>query len=134
LPADRQTGALVRLKVKLSASPSCGARFVDRISLDVAPFVAALEHATGRNAAVFGKPAEAFFHAGAERLALPPDQVLMIGDDVQTDVGGAQAAVLKAALVKTGKFRPADLDGAVKPFAVLDSVASLPAKWETMEL
>jgi hypothetical protein len=36
--------------------------------------------------------------------------------------------------MKTGKFRPADLDGAVKPFVVPDSVASLPAKWETMEL
>jgi phospholysine phosphohistidine inorganic pyrophosphate phosphatase len=104
----------------------------DGISLDVAPFVAALEHATGRKAVVFGKPAEAFFHACVERLALPPEQVLMIGDDIQTDVGGAQEAGLKGALVKTGKFRPTDLEGLIKPFVVLDSVADLPAAWETM--
>ena len=36
--------------------------------MDVAPFVAALENASGRQALVFGKPALAFFHAAAERL------------------------------------------------------------------
>jgi ribonucleotide monophosphatase NagD (HAD superfamily) len=56
----------------------------------------------------------------------------MIGDDIQTDIGGAQAAGLKGALVQTGKFRAADLEGAVKPDAVLPSVASLPRWWETV--
>jgi HAD superfamily hydrolase (TIGR01458 family) len=99
------------------------------ISLDVGPFVAALEHAIGRKALVFGKPAAAFFCAGAEKLALAPAQVLMIGDDIQTDIGGAQAAGLKGALVKTGKFRPADLDGSITPYVVLDSIANLPSWW-----
>jgi phospholysine phosphohistidine inorganic pyrophosphate phosphatase len=104
----------------------------DGISLDVAPFVVALEHAAGRKAVVFGKPSEVFFRAGTARLALPAEQVLMIGDDVEVDIGGAQAAGLKGALVRTGKFRPSDLDGPVKPFAVLDSVANLPRWWETI--
>ncbi len=101
----------------------------DGLSLDVAPFVAALEHATGREALVFGKPAARFFLAGAERLGLEGGEVLMIGDDIDADVGGAQAAGLKGALVKTGKFRPADLEGAVRPDAVFESVAELPAWW-----
>lgn len=101
----------------------------DGLSLDVAPFVAALEHATGRRALVFGKPAARFFLAGAERLGLEGGEVLMIGDDIDADVGGAQAAGLKGALVKTGKFRPADLEGAVRPDAVFDSIADLPAWW-----
>jgi phospholysine phosphohistidine inorganic pyrophosphate phosphatase len=105
----------------------------DGISLDVAPFVAALEHATRRKALVFGKPSEAFFRAGADRLTLPAEQVLMIGDDLEVDIGGAQAAGLKGALVRTGKFRPSDLDATVKPFAVLDSVANLPGWWETSQ-
>ncbi len=50
------------------------------ISFDVAPFVAALECATGRKALVFGKPAAKFFQSAVERLSLAPDQVLMIGD------------------------------------------------------
>jgi len=99
------------------------------LSLDVAPFVAALEHATGREPIVLGKPSEEFFHAAASQLALPPEAVLMIGDDIHADIGGAQAAGLAAALVKTGKFRPADLEGSVKPDVVLASLADLPGWW-----
>jgi HAD superfamily hydrolase (TIGR01458 family) len=102
----------------------------DGLALDVAPFVAALEHATGRKPLVLGKPAAAFFQGAVERLAMPADQVLMIGDDVNADIGGAQAAGLKGALVRTGKFRPADLEGEVRPDAVLDSIADLPRRWE----
>ena len=101
----------------------------DGISLDVAPFVAALEHATGRRPMVFGKPASNFFHAAAARLGLPPEGVLMVGDDVDADVGGAMAAGLMGALVRTGKFRARDLEGTVRPDIVLDSVAGLPAAW-----
>ena len=102
----------------------------DGISLDVAPFVAALEHATGRKALVFGKPAAPFFLAAAEKLGLAPSDLVMVGDDVDADVGGAQRAGLQGVLVRTGKFRPADLEGSVKPHAVLNSVADLPRWWE----
>jgi phospholysine phosphohistidine inorganic pyrophosphate phosphatase len=101
----------------------------DGISLDVAPFVAALEHATGRSPMVFGKPAAGFFHAAAARLGLPPRDVLMVGDDVVADVRGAMEAGLRGALVRTGKFRDADLEGTLRPDLVLDSVASLPDHW-----
>jgi phospholysine phosphohistidine inorganic pyrophosphate phosphatase len=99
------------------------------ISLDVAPFVAALQHATGRKALVFGKPAAAFFRMAAQTLGLPARQVLMIGDDIQADVGGAQRAGLQGALVRTGKFRPADIAGKIQPHMVLDSIADLPRWW-----
>ncbi len=78
--------------------------------LDTAPFIAALEHATGRRAVVLGKPSREFFEAAVGRLGLAAKDVLMIGDDIRTDICGAQAAGLKAALVRTGKFRPSDLD------------------------
>jgi HAD superfamily hydrolase (TIGR01458 family) len=98
----------------------------DGLSLDVAPFVAALEHATGRVPRVFGKPAAAFFHAAAEKLGAAPADVWMVGDDIHADIGGAQAAGMRGILVKTGKFRAVDLDGAVAPAAVIDSIADLP--------
>jgi ribonucleotide monophosphatase NagD (HAD superfamily) len=47
---------------------------------------------------------------------------MMIGDDVKTDVGGAQQAGLRAALVRTGKFREEDLAGEIRPDAVLASL------------
>lgn len=97
----------------------------DGISLDVAPFVVALEHAADRKAVVLGKPAKPFFEAAAAKLGLAPADILMIGDDIRGDVGGAQLAGLRGALVRTGKFRVADLAGDVRPDAVLDSVAEL---------
>jgi HAD superfamily hydrolase (TIGR01458 family) len=97
----------------------------DGLRLDTAPYVAALECATGRKAVVMGKPAEAFFAAAVRRLGTPANGVLMIGDDIRVDVGGAQQAGLKGALVKTGKYRAGDLEGAVKPDFVIDSIVGL---------
>jgi phospholysine phosphohistidine inorganic pyrophosphate phosphatase len=57
----------------------------------------------------------------------------LIGDDIGADVGGAQAAGLKGALVKTGKFRPTDLEGTIRPDVVLDSIADLPRWWNQDE-
>ncbi len=105
----------------------------DGLQLDVGPFVAALECASGKRAMVFGKPSPLFFQAAAERLNLAPAHILMIGDDIEVDVRGAQRAGFMGALVKTGKFRPKDLEGGgpldkEPPDAVLDSVAALPAR------
>jgi len=104
-------------------------RAADGLSLDVAPFVVALEHATGKQAVVLGKPSPRFFEAAASSLRLGPAEVLMVGDDIRTDVGGAQAAGLRGALVRTGKFREADLNGPVTPDLILGSVAELPSRW-----
>jgi HAD superfamily hydrolase (TIGR01458 family) len=98
----------------------------DGIALDTAPFVAALQHATGCVPMVFGKPAANFFHAAAARLELPPADVVMVGDDIETDVRGALAAGLRGVLVRTGKFNPRDLLEGVQPTAVIDSISSLP--------
>jgi HAD superfamily hydrolase (TIGR01458 family) len=104
-------------------------RASDGIRLDVAPFVAALERATGRRALVMGKPANPFFQNAVGRLGLPAQEIVMFGDDIETDIAGAQKAGLKGVLLRTGKFRAADLDGNVKPDAVLDSIADIPNWW-----
>ena len=98
----------------------------DGIRLDVAPFVAALELATGRKAMVLGKPAESFFRAAMDRLGLQAREIVMIGDDIQTDIAGAQRVGMSAVLLRTGKFRESDLEGTIAPNAVLDSIADLP--------
>jgi len=103
----------------------------DGLVLDVAPFIKALEHAAGCEAVVMGKPAKEFFEAALRKLGTAAAETIMIGDDILGDVGGAQAAGLAGVLVRTGKFRPADLGGVVKPDAILDSVADLPRWWET---
>jgi HAD superfamily hydrolase (TIGR01458 family) len=87
-------------------------------TLDSGAFVRALEFATGRRALLVGKPAQAIFRAAVDSLAaevgrgLAPDAVLMVGDDLQTDVAGARRAGLRTALVLTGKHGPDDLEAA----------------------
>jgi HAD superfamily hydrolase (TIGR01458 family) len=86
----------------------------DGLSLDVGPFVRALEYAADTRAMILGKPAAEFFRAAAEALGCRPEEVLMIGDDVEADVNGALRAGLQGALVRTGKFRPGD-DARIDP-------------------
>ena len=75
------------------------------LSLDAGPFVAAIEYATGREAPVVGKPAQAFFELVLGDLGVEPSEAAMVGDDVETDVGGAIDAGLAGVLVRTGKYR-----------------------------
>ena len=85
-----------------------------RPSLDAGPFVAALEYASGQEAEVIGKPAQAFFDAACASLGTQRAETVMIGDDVEGDVGGALDAGLAGVLVRTGKFKPGD-EGRIDP-------------------
>ena len=98
----------------------------DGLRLDAGPFVAALEYASGKEAVTAGKPSVAFFDAAARSLDLPKSTLVMVGDDVVSDVGGAALAGLRGILVRTGKFRPDDLERGIKANAVIDSIADLP--------
>jgi phospholysine phosphohistidine inorganic pyrophosphate phosphatase len=99
----------------------------DRLALDAGPFVAALEYAAGTTAAVAGKPSPAFFEAAVRSLGLAADRsVAMIGDDLWSDVQGAQRAGLQGWLVRTGKFREDALQGSgLVPDRILSSIADL---------
>lgn len=95
--------------------------------LDAGAYVAAFERATGVTATVIGKPSPHLFHAGCAALDLDPAEVLMVGDDAETDVVAAVRAGLMGVLVCTGKYRPG-IEGRVGVPAdqVIDSVAVLP--------
>jgi HAD superfamily hydrolase (TIGR01458 family) len=95
--------------------------------LDSGAFVAGLEYAAGVEAQVVGKPNRAYFESALAELGAAPSDAVMVGDDVEADVGGAKAAGLRAILVRTGKFRKTTLAAAEpKPDAVLDSIAEVP--------
>ncbi len=99
----------------------------DGLTIDAGAYVAALEYATGAQAVVVGKPSRPMFESAAASMDLSIDQVAVVGDDIQTDIGGAQAAGAMGVLVRTGKFRPEQLDRAsIQPDAVIDSIARLP--------
>jgi HAD superfamily hydrolase (TIGR01458 family) len=99
----------------------------DGLRLDTAPFIAALVHATGVEPVVLGKPSPAFFAAALKRLGVKAARAAMVGDDIRADVAGAQGAGLKGILVRTGKFRPADLELGIVPDLIIDSIIDLPS-------
>jgi HAD superfamily hydrolase (TIGR01458 family) len=94
--------------------------------LSTGPFVAALEYATGCKAKLMGKPSPEFFRLALNDVGASPEDAAMIGDDIMTDVGGAQRLGMKGILVKTGKYRE-DLakSSGVTPDLTLESIASL---------
>jgi HAD superfamily hydrolase (TIGR01458 family) len=100
----------------------------DRHTLDSGAYILGLEKAAGAHAVVIGKPARAFYEAALASLGLPAESVAVVGDDIDADVKGAKDSGLAGILVRTGKFRQADLErSGVAPDAILDSIADLPA-------
>jgi HAD superfamily hydrolase (TIGR01458 family) len=100
------------------------------LTLDAGPFVAALEYATGREAEVVGKPSLSYYRQALATLGggIPPERVAMVGDDLWSDVEGAQRAGCQGWLVRTGKFREAAFKASgIRPDRILDSVAELGA-------
>jgi HAD superfamily hydrolase (TIGR01458 family) len=97
------------------------------LQIDIGGFIAALEYASNKPARVMGKPSRDFFDLAAHDLSVPKSAVAVIGDDVDTDVLGAQRAGLSGILCKTGKFREEYFANSnVKPDYILDSIRYLP--------
>jgi HAD superfamily hydrolase (TIGR01458 family) len=95
--------------------------------LDAGAFVAGLEYATGVEATVLGKPSAPYFEAALEALDADPKLTWMVGDDLEMDIAGASRFGMRTILVRTGKFRDADLQTApVEPEVVINSIADLP--------
>jgi HAD superfamily hydrolase (TIGR01458 family) len=152
LLADRLAGAGDRVTHVLVADPSYGAAYddldaafravrdgaelwatqVNRVAvrddgehLDTGGWVRLLEYATGATARVLGKPSPEFFTAPLEALGRDPGTAVVVGDDLEADVGGGQVVGAATVLVRTGKGDPPPGGGA-EPDAVIDSVADLP--------
>jgi HAD superfamily hydrolase (TIGR01458 family) len=99
----------------------------DGLSLDVGPFVAAIEFATGCEAYVVGKPARGFFDQVLAELGVGAARTAMIGDDIESDIGGAMRAGLDTILVQTGKYQQELVRASgIEPTAVLGSIADVP--------
>ena len=99
----------------------------DGLHLDLGTFVAAIEYATGERAVVLGKPSREFFAGVCAALGVTPAESLMVGDDIESDIGGAQAAGIRAALVQTGKYREAFVrQSGIKADLLLPSITDLP--------
>jgi HAD superfamily hydrolase (TIGR01458 family) len=95
--------------------------------LDTGAFVAGLEYASETTATILGKPSAAYFAAALESLDAEGPIAWMVGDDLEGDIVGAHKHGMKTILVRTGKFRPDEVERSrVQPDAIVSSIAQLP--------
>lgn len=94
--------------------PGCGA------------IVALLEAATGTRAYHVGKPNPFMMRAARKRIGLSTDEVIMIGDTMETDIRGATDLGFQSILVLTGSTTLSDLCRyPFTPTRVVESIAEL---------
>jgi HAD superfamily hydrolase (TIGR01458 family) len=99
----------------------------DGARLDTGAFVAGLEYAADVEATVLGKPSSAYFAAALAALDAEPGLTWMVGDDIEDDILGAHNHGLRTVLVRTGKFRPDDVERSrIQPDGIVSSIAQLP--------
>jgi len=94
---------------------------------DCAGIIAHLEAVTEKKCELIaGKPSRIMMEICAERLGLPLDQCLLVGDRLETDMVMGRNAGCKTALVLTGVTTRETLDASdARPDYVIPSVASL---------
>jgi glycerol-1-phosphatase len=86
--------------------------------------VAAVETASGQVARVAGKPEPPMFEAARRHLAA--ERPAVVGDSLDSDIGGGDDAGFGTILVLTGRADASDVDGArVRPDIVLPDLAAL---------
>lgn len=95
-----------------------------------------LEASTGRHAYYLGKPNGYMFHRARRKLAelslCEPEQTVMIGDTMETDIRGAMEAGMQSFLVLSGSTQLEVLgDYVYQPTRVLQSVADLTEEIKT---
>ena len=88
----------------------------------------AIANVAGRDPSiVLGKPSDTVRTMALDHLDLPPEDVLVVGDRLDTDVALGERAGMTTALVRTGVTDEADLAASpIEPDYVLDSLAELP--------
>ena len=95
--------------------------------LDAGAFVAGLEYAAEVEAIVLGKPSPSYFAAACEALDADPEMTWMVGDDLESDIAGAHAIGMRTVLVRTGKFRPDQVEASrIAPDGIVSSIGHLP--------
>lgn len=85
-----------------------------------------IAQASGQTPLVMGKPERPIFEMAAAQMNLGLHDLLMIGDNIETDIAGAKRAGITAALVLTGVTHHEDLAKAtVQPDIVIENLLDL---------
>ncbi len=95
---------------------------------DAGGTIAALEHMTGHKLDLLaGKPSPLIVQVALDRLGLPAEQCLMVGDRLETDIFMGQRAGMATAAVLTGASTRADAEQMDSPPTfILENVGEIP--------
>lgn len=95
--------------------------------IDVAGMIGAITHSTGESVQlVMGKPHTIMANTALELIDLSPEQCIVVGDSIASDVMLGRNHGMKTALVLTGSTMLADVENSdVKPDLVVQSLAEL---------
>lgn len=95
---------------------------------DAGATIAALEYITGRKLELLaGKPSNLIIQVALERLGLPPERCMMVGDRLETDIFMGQQAGMITAVTLTGVSRREDVARMSRPpDFVIENLAELP--------
>lgn len=88
--------------------------------------VAAVEAAAGQSPEMIGKPSPILFEQAREILGLPARELLVVGDNLETDIQGGLAAEMRTALLLTGVSTREDVErSGVRPERIFANIEDL---------
>ncbi|MFW9824006.1 MAG: HAD-IIA family hydrolase [Candidatus Thorarchaeota archaeon] len=94
--------------------------------IDTGSFVQMIAYAANTDPIIFGKPSKEYFFQALKRINLNSDEVIVVGDDPESDIQGAINAGIHGILVRTGKGKFFESKKSkIKPLMIIDSISSL---------
>ncbi|MFX0074426.1 MAG: HAD-IIA family hydrolase [Candidatus Hermodarchaeota archaeon] len=95
--------------------------------IDTGSFVQMIATAANVSPIIFGKPSREYFMQALKKIGLPASKTVLIGDDIYTDIQGAQNANIRGILVRTGKGKEYDSSKEdIVPYKVVNSIKAIP--------
>ncbi len=95
---------------------------------DAGGTIAALEHMTGRKVELLaGKPSTLIVEVALQKLGFPAQEVMMVGDRLETDIFMGQQAGMKTAVTLTGVSKRDDVAKMISlPNFIINNLGELP--------
>ena len=112
----------------IATNPDNGLSTEHGITPGTGALVAAVAAGSGTEPLVIGKPQKRLFDIALGTTGLAAEEVIAVGDNLQTDIAAGASAGIRTALILTGLSKRADLERAdVPPTWVVDNYNDLTA-------
>jgi 4-nitrophenyl phosphatase len=110
----------------VATNPDKALRVEDRLLPGTGAIVAAIAAGSATEPLIIGKPERTIIDMAIDRLALPREDVIMVGDNVETDVPAAHGAGVRVALILSGISTREDADRSpLKPTWIVENYDEL---------